>query len=240
MPSNYLAYLGLAILLVIAPGPDFAVVTKNCLMYGRRAGLFTSFGVVSSLIIQGLAAALGIAALIVRSATAFNSLKIVGAIYLGFLGFQALRAAFKRGRAPLDEDEDETAPANQAAAAQAAAANAEAPEQAAVQTATRNRLLLRGYRQGLLSNISNPKVLAFYFSLLPQFVNKAHPALTQVLVLAFTHAFFALIWLLIVVAVLERLRAVLRRPRPQRILEGFTGLALVSFGIGLLSTARSI
>lgn len=233
MPSNYLAFLGLAILLVIAPGPDFAVVTKNCLMYGRRAGLLTSFGVVSSLLIQGIAAALGIAALIVRSATAFNSLKIVGALYLGFLGFQTLRAAFKRRHAPLDEPEDEDR-------APEAAEGAEAPEPAAVQTATRNRILLRGYRQGLLSNISNPKVLAFYFSLLPQFVNKSHPALTQVLVLAFTHAFFALTWLLIVVAVLERLRAVLRRPRAQRILEGFTGVALVSFGIGLISTARSV
>jgi threonine/homoserine/homoserine lactone efflux protein len=221
MPLNYPAYLGFAVLIVIAPGPDFAVVMKNCLMYGRRPGLLTSLGVVGSLLIQGLAAALGVAALVVRSAVAFNVLKIVGALYLGYLGFQALRAALAKRRGDGAESEEEKRPADE-----------EAGE-------TRERhLLLRAFRQGFLSNITNPKVLAFYFSLLPQFVNSKSPALPQVLLLAATHAFFALIWLLIVVTVLNRLRQFLRRPRVRRSLEGFTGIALVSLGIRLITTPR--
>jgi threonine/homoserine/homoserine lactone efflux protein len=220
MPLNFSAYLGLAVLIVIAPGPDFAVVMKNCLMYGRRPGLLTSLGVVSSLLIQGLAAALGVAALIVRSAVAFNVLKIVGAIYLGYLGFQALRGALAKRRGDGTEESEEKRPA---------AEEGETGER---------HLLLRAFRQGFLSNISNPKVLAFYFSLLPQFVNGKSPALPQVLLLAGTHACFALVWLLIVVAVLNRLRQFLRRPRVRRSLEGFTGIALVSLGIRLITTPR--
>ena len=226
MPSNYPAYLGLAILLVIAPGPDFAVVTKNSLMYGPSPGLLTSFGVISSLLIQGTAAALGVAALVVRSALAFNVLKVAGAAYLGYLGAQALWSALRRRSGDR--------PAAQAGAGQAAQT---APAQERRRGRSPRGTLVRAWRQGFLSNITNPKVLAFYFSLLPQFVDQTHPALPQVLVLAGTHAFFALVWLLIVVAVLDRLQRFLRRPRAQRVLEGFTGLALVGFGLRLISAA---
>ena len=212
MPSNFLAFLGLAILVVLAPGPDFAVVTKNCLAHGRPVGVATSLGVVSSLLIQGLAAALGVAALVVHSATVFTVLKIVGAVYLGYLGLQALRSALARGgdQQPAADGAGTAGPPGWP-------------------------VLRRGYRQGFLSNITNPKVLAFYFALLPQFVSHGHPALPQVLLLAATHAMLALIWLLILVTVLDQLRAVLRRPKVRRTLEAVTGAALVGLGVRLLT-----
>jgi RhtB (resistance to homoserine/threonine) family protein len=220
VPLDYWTYLGFAVLLVLAPGPDFAVVTKNCLAYGRqgrRPGLATSFGVVSSLLIQGGAAALGVAAIIVRSATAFTVLKVVGAAYLGYLGVQALRAALNRRREP----------------------GAVAPEQAGAAAVTVDaRVLARTFRQGFLSNITNPKVLAFYLSLLPQFVDPDRAVVPQVLILALTHAVLALLWLLVVVFVLDRLRRIMQRPRVRRTLEGLTGLALVGFGIRLATAVR--
>jgi len=215
MPPDYLTYLGLAILLVIAPGPDFAVVTKNSLMYGRAGGLMTSVGVVASLLIQGSLAAFGIAALLVRSVAAFNILKIVGTLYLVFLGVQALRAALSRHRDGGGQAEEES-----------------------VTDEGRRRTLLRGLRQGFLSNITNPKVLVFYFSLLPQFADPVKPALSQVLVLAATHAVLALIWLIIVVVVLDSLHAVLQRPRPRKVLEGLTGVALLGFAVQLITASQ--
>jgi threonine/homoserine/homoserine lactone efflux protein len=227
MPVDYWAYIGFAVLVVIAPGPDFAVVMKNSLAYGRhgyRPGLFTSFGVVSSLLVQGLAAALGVAALIVHSQVAFTVLKIVGAAYLTYLGIQSLRSALARRRAAensenTDEESDEKAE------------NTE-------ETAASPRVLLRAYRQGLLSNITNPKVLAFYFSLLPQFLNTTRPALPQVLLLAGTHAVLAMLWLLVVVFTLLRMRRVFQRSKVRRWLEGCVGVALVGFAAKLaLSSA---
>lgn len=222
MPSDYPAYLGLAILIVIAPGQDFAVVMKNCLMYGRAAGLMTSFGVVGSLLIQGLAAALGVAVLIVRSATAFNTLKVVGAIYLGYLGVQALRAALARPKGPQGGGRPDQ--------------GGQGGQGERTGDGRERRVRIRTFRQGLVSNITNPKVLAFYFSLLPQFLNHDNPAMPQVLLLASTHAFFALVWLLLVVLVLDRLRRILTRPRIRRAIEGVTGVALLGLGIQLINT----
>jgi threonine/homoserine/homoserine lactone efflux protein len=221
MPVNYWAYFGFAILVVIAPGPDFAVVMKNSLAHGRyghRPGLYTSFGVVSSLLVQGLAAALGVAALIVQSQTAFTILKIVGALYLAYLGIQSLRSALARRR-----EGKQAEPREQTAA--------ETPQ--ADPAATNSRVLLKGFRQGFLSNITNPKVLAFYFSLLPQFVNSGKPVLPQVLVLAGTHAGLALLWLMVVVVMLIRMRSVFQRSKPRKWLEGVVGVALIGFGVRL-------
>lgn len=217
MPLDYWAYVGFAIFVVIAPGPDFAVVMKNSLAYGRlghRPGLYTSFGVVASLLVQGLAAALGLAALIVQSQTAFTVLKIVGAVYLAYLGVQALRSALARRKNPREaEPEDEQAKQNTPAAP---------------------RVLWKSFRQGFLSNITNPKVLAFYFSLLPQFVNTDQSALPQVLMLAGTHAGLALLWLIVVVLTLIKMRAVFQRSKPRKILEGVVGVALIGFGVRLV------
>ncbi|GII79743.1 lysine transporter LysE [Sphaerisporangium rufum] len=231
MPSNFPAYLGLALLVVIAPGPDFAVVMKNCLMYGRRPGTLTSFGVVASLLVQGAAAALGVAALVVRSAVAFNVLKIVGALYLGYLGVLALRAAFARRGAAGDGPDGAGAPAAGTPDGRGASGDGSDP-------AVTRRLRVRAFRQGFLSNITNPKVLAFYFSMLPQFVNGRAAVLPQVALMAAVHAFFALVWLLILVAVLGRLRDVLRRPRIRRALEGLTGVALIGLGVRLITTPQ--
>jgi len=219
MPVNYWAYFGFAILVVIAPGPDFAVVMKNSLAYGKHGhqpGLYTSFGVVTSLLVQGLAAALGVAALIVQSQTAFTVLKIVGAAYLAYLGIQSLRSALARRREGAAQDEEEAADQRDPATP---------------------RILFKAFRQGFLSNISNPKVLAFYFSLLPQFVNTSRPALPQVLLLAGTHAGLALAWLVVVVFTLLKVRVWFQRSRGRKILEGVVGVALIGFGISLATSA---
>src|SRR5262249_60923377 len=85
--------------LVLIPGPDFAVVTKNALAGGPRRGRWTAFGVVSSNIVQGTAAASGLSALLVRAQPAFQALKWAGVAYLAFLGAQAVRSGV-RGRYP--------------------------------------------------------------------------------------------------------------------------------------------
>jgi RhtB (resistance to homoserine/threonine) family protein len=85
-------YLVLSILLIIAPGPDTAMVTKNALLGGRRGGIFCAVGVVAGLAIWTVAAALGLAALLHASSVAFFVLKLAGALYLIWVGVQMLRA----------------------------------------------------------------------------------------------------------------------------------------------------
>ena len=91
---------------------------------------------------------------------------------------------------------------------------------------------LAGWRQGFLSNITNPKVLVFYLAVLPQFLTPDSGVPTLVL-LALTHAVLGLLYLLLLVAGMHRARAVLGRRRVRRALDAVTGTVLLGFGVRL-------
>jgi len=104
-----IAFLLVAIVLIVTPGPDFALTVRNTVAHGRRAGSSTAAGVVTGQLVWGLAAAAGVAAVLVASRPAFLALRVAGAAYLILLGVQALRAALRgveahpgrrRGRSP--------------------------------------------------------------------------------------------------------------------------------------------
>jgi RhtB (resistance to homoserine/threonine) family protein len=80
------------LLAVVSPGPDFAVVVKQSVTHGRRTAIWTSVGVGSAIIFHVSYSLLGVGLLIRNSPTWFNAVKYAGAIYLAWLGFQALRA----------------------------------------------------------------------------------------------------------------------------------------------------
>ena len=93
-----IAFLAVSIVLIVAPGPDFALTVRNTIARGRRAGMLTGAGVVSSQLVWAMATAVGLAALLVASRPAFLALRIVGAAYLVYLGIQSLLAAVRGAR----------------------------------------------------------------------------------------------------------------------------------------------
>ena len=93
-----IAFLAVSIVLIVAPGPDFALTVRNTIGRGRRAGMLTGAGVVSSQLVWAIATAAGLAALLVASRPAFLALRIVGAAYLVYLGIQSLLAAVRGAR----------------------------------------------------------------------------------------------------------------------------------------------
>ena len=90
----------------------------------------------------------------------------------------------------------------------------------------------RGWRQGFLSNITNPKVLVFYLAVLPQFVGPSTPVVV-LLAFALSHALLSLVYLQLVVTGLHRVRRVLARRRVRRALDAATGTVLLGFGARL-------
>ena len=88
---HVLPFLVVAVIVVVTPGVDMALVTKNALVHGRRAALATAFGVNVGIALWTLAAALGVAAVVRASAEAFDVVKFAGALYLVYLGIQSLR-----------------------------------------------------------------------------------------------------------------------------------------------------
>ncbi|GEJ58618.1 LysE family translocator [Anaeromyxobacter diazotrophicus] len=101
--ARVLAFAGIAALLTLTPGADTMLVVRSALVRGRRAGLLTVLGVGSGLFVHATLSAVGLSALLVRSARAFELVKLAGALYLVFLGVQALRAAARPGPARAPE-----------------------------------------------------------------------------------------------------------------------------------------
>ena len=97
---EFFPFLAIAALLIVMPGPDTAMVTKNALVGGRRAGILAAVGVTIGLFIWTTAAALGIAAVLRASEVAFDALKFAGALYLAWIGIQMLRSRGVSARGP--------------------------------------------------------------------------------------------------------------------------------------------
>jgi threonine/homoserine/homoserine lactone efflux protein len=201
--SKYGEFLAFAVVLVLIPGADFAVVTKNTLVGGHRRGRWTALGVSNSNLVQGTAAAFGLSALIMKVQPLFEAIKWAGVAYLAYLGAQAIRSARRGEYAPLDGDD---------------------PARAAQNVA--------GWRQGFLSNITNPKVLVFYLAVLPQFLTPG-AGLGWLLVLAWSHAVISLGYLLVLVTGLHSARRLLMRRTVRRALDTTTGVVLLGFGARL-------
>jgi threonine/homoserine/homoserine lactone efflux protein len=202
MDSRLLAFIGVAALLTIAPGPDIALVLRNALRGGRRAVVPTAAGICTGCIVWGAASSLGVAALLAASAQLYQALKLAGAAYLIFLGVLALRAAMRGGET-----------------------------QAGPGGATLSRAGF--YRQGLLTNLLNPKVGVFYATFLPQFIAPGQPVFLTSVALACIHAGMGLAWLTVYGYGASRLADVMSRGRIRQGIEAATGTVLVAFGLKL-------
>ncbi len=209
MNVDFLPFLAISVLLIVMPGPDTAVVTKNALLGGRRSGIYCACGVALGLTVWSIAAALGIAALLQASAVGFLVLKVAGAIYLIWIGIQMLRA----------RDPDVAA---------AATGHGVAPH------ARGGKAL----RQGLLSDLSNPKIAVFFTSFLPQFVHGDGPVFAALLMLGLTFALITLAWLAAYGAAVGHASGLLRRPSVRKTLDRITGVVLIAFGVRLAFEKR--
>jgi threonine/homoserine/homoserine lactone efflux protein len=141
--ATFGAYLAAAAALVAAPGPGQALVIARTLQGDLRSGLLTSVGLNLGTLVHTIAAALGLSALLLASATAFTLVKLVGAVYLVVLGARMLARSLRASRVAVPE----------------------APEARAPRVES-SRLLLHGALTGVL----NPKVALFFLAFLPQFV----------------------------------------------------------------------
>lgn len=140
--ENFYLFVLMCIFLIILPGPDTAMATKNTLTVGRSGGLKTVLGTCCALLIHTSAAVLGLSAIIVKSALLFSAFKYVGAVYLIYLGVKTLWSLRKK------------------------------EEAASVEMNTKKQFENTScFKQGFLTNILNPKVAVFFLTFLPQFVN---------------------------------------------------------------------
>ena len=201
MVDPLLAFAGVSAVVIMTPGPDTAVTISGTLGGGRRGGVCTALGVFCGQAVWTLAASAGVSALLVASAPAFLAVRYAGAAYLAFLGTQLLWAAVRHK--PAQEPPDVGQPHRRGA--------------------------LGCFRRGLLSDLSNPKMVVFFTGLLPQFGSRfAAMALLGLVFCAMTFG-----WLCCYALVVARIGGLLRRSRVRRALDAVTGAVLVTFGVRL-------
>jgi threonine/homoserine/homoserine lactone efflux protein len=95
--AHWVGFFTAAVLLNISPGPDMAFILGHTMKSGTRAGFSAVFGIWTGACIHVLLAAFGLSAILAASAIAFSTVKWVGAIYLVWLGIQALRSKGEGG-----------------------------------------------------------------------------------------------------------------------------------------------
>ena len=156
--SVLLAYSLASILLFITPGPDMSLWLSQTINSGRNAGLASVAGTNLGCVIHTLLAAFGVSALIAASQTGFLILKIVGAGYLLWLAFDAIRNGSSLNVGNVDKKQ--------------------VP-------------LLSSFLMGISINLTNPKVVLFFITFLPQFVSASDPHVTAKLL--FLGLFFVVI-----------------------------------------------
>jgi threonine/homoserine/homoserine lactone efflux protein len=207
--DGFLAFFSVSVIVIVTPGPDTAVTIRNTLIGGRSGGVLTALGIASGQTIWAVATSIGIVTLLQASAPL--SVKYAGAAYLAFLGAQALQEAAWPAVASARDDRPRR----------------------------RSRLTrLTAFRQGLVSDLGNPKMAIFFASLLPQFVSAGEATFWAFLRLGAVFAVMTFAWLALYAAVVARAGDILRRPSIRRGVEAVTGTALIGLGLRIATERR--
>lgn len=212
--GQYLAFLGISLVVICSPGQDTALTIRNTLVGRRSAGIATAAGISVGLTVWTVATSAGLAAILMASQPVFSAIRLAGAAYLFYLGAQALRHALRTS----PDQPGHASPPPVAAGGQGGA-------------------IRRPFLQGLISNLSNPKILVFFTSLLPQFTG-AHPGFATLAVLGINFSVVTLAWLSAYAVAVERMSHVLRRSGVRRAMEAILGTVLVAFGLRLATESR--
>ena len=209
MPAHLLPFLAVVAVITVLPGPDMALGVRNGVLGGRRATWMTGVGCLTGLALWAIASVAGLAALLAASGKAFDAVRIAGAVYLAFLGVGALRSAISErgegaGRWPGLQASNATRPRG-----------TDGP----------------WFRQGLVSNLLNPKIALLFLTLLPQFVGAHEARAATTAKLAVAMLLIEIAWWAFFSAAVGAVTKALARPSIRRAIEGVAGTLLVGLAV---------
>ncbi|MYU25352.1 LysE family translocator [Streptomyces sp. SID8352] len=204
---NAIAFLTSSLVVIMAPGPDLALMTRLVLAGSPHTAAPAAFGMIAAGALQVALGALGLAALLAARPDLFTAVRWAGAAVLSVWAYQALRAALRTAAtaAPGPEDRADNPP----------------------------RGRWRVFGLGLLCTGSNPKVGIFLMAFLPQFVPSGMDPTVGVVVLACCYLALGLAWLLVWMRLVHRLSRHLNSPSAQRLTSGLTAAVFGLFALRL-------
>ena len=205
---NFEVFLVAAILLNLTPGTDTMYIVSRSIAQGRVAGIYSALGITAGIMVHTFLAAFGLSLILVQSSLIFSSIKIIGALYLAYLGIQMIRAK-------QSENEQQT-----------------------VMDASNKKIFI----QGLITNVTNPKVALFFLAFLPQFIQTGSDGMNPVpfVILGLTFTLTGGTWCIITALFASMATAKLRgNAKVAVVLNKLTGIVFIAMGLKLLSTKAS-
>ena len=210
--ENYLGFILAAILLNLTPGTDSVYIITRSISQGQKAGLYSVLGITSGSLVHTLLASLGLSVLLASSPIAFMIVKYIGAAYLCYLGLKMLLSK---------------------------------PSNAIANTFSKDKVILNQhkvdnwqiYKQGVLTNVFNPKVALFFIAFFPQFIDPNYAyGMASFLILGLTFATTGLIWCSCLALLAARFSTRLREnPSVETMLNRISGIVFIGLGIKLLT-----
>lgn len=202
--ESWILFSSIALVATISPGPAVLLVTSHSICFGLNRSIFTILGNISGLFVMSLLSVMGLGAVVLYSSSAFLTIKIIGALYLIYLGIRLWRHGFGVRNNPSTQS-----PSSQC---------------------TNN---LKLFSQGLMVALSNPKAIAFTTALFPQFIDHGTPLLMQFVILIITFMSYSFLCLYIYARLAITTRSSIRHSRYERLLSRIFAFLFIGSGIGL-------
>jgi len=210
LDARFDAWMAVAVVLIVTPGPDTALIIRNALRAGTRAASLTSLGIGAGSTVWAAASVLGVAVLLESSDLAFNVFKYAGATYLVYLGLRSLIGSFRKD----EQQPPESLPAT--------------PERLDGWAA---------FAQGVLNNLLNPKAGAIFVTVMPQFV-EPHDSVSRLVLMVACYDAMVVAWLCMYGLVVSRAGRSSMGVRVRKGLERVTGAVMIGLGVRLTFERR--
>jgi threonine/homoserine/homoserine lactone efflux protein len=237
MPELLVPFLVVTALLIISPGPDMALVVRNGARRGANGAWWTGLGCCVGNTIHATAAVVGLSAILAASATAYTVIKLAGAAYLVWLGIQALWSSrpFRGRRASHQQGTAEQKPAVTSEPTTSEPVTSEPVTSEPVMSGPPPRgSWFTDFRQGIMSDLLNPKIALLFLTLLPQFVAVDESRVTTSLKLAAVFVLISIVWWRLFSLAVGGIGGVLSRGPVRAWFERVTGAVLVGLGITVI------
>ncbi|MFL6118935.1 LysE family translocator [Actinophytocola sp.] len=202
---SVLEFIIIAVVVTITPGPGTAAIIRITARDGRRAAVSAVIGNSIGVLCWAVLSAVGVSSLILASEVAYNVLRIAGAVFLIVLGMRSVMMWGQNKSEEQEENQDEN-----------------------------SRPRLGGWRIGLLTSLSNPKLAVFFVALFPQFLDPGTAVLPYAVIMSVTIVALDLLWFATLIYLVDRARTLLR-PHVRRVMERVTGGILVGLGAVLIA-----
>lgn len=204
MINDYLIYILLAITVTAIPGPAVVLTIKNSIKHGYKVAIVNVVGNFIAMIILAILSAIGLGAVIITSSTLFSILRIVGCLYLVYLGIIVWKAPLEKTPPYSDKK------------------------------LTYRRDLIPVFKEGFIVGITNPKAIAFFVALFPQFIDPTRSYIPQFLTLILTIEGISFMVLSVYALLASYASVYLAKDKSMEIFNKLTGVAFVGFGLALL------